>query len=169
MAQLSDDLIEIGHIIGAHGVRGQVKVFSQTSPRENILTYSPWLIDQSGRQYLTDVSGKRQGKNVIASLAEVVDRNAAEALSGAKIMIRREQLPELDQGEYYWSQLIGLQVVNQEGVHLGQVDQMMETGANDVLVVQGDRERLIPYVIEDVIKSIDLEQQQINVDWKEDY
>jgi 16S rRNA processing protein RimM len=169
MDQMDDDLLEIGHIIGAHGVRGQVKVFSQTSPRENILNYSPWVIEQAGRQQLSEISGKRQGKNVIASLAEVSDRNAAEELSGAKILIRRGQLPELAAGEYYWSQLIGLQVVNREDVVLGRVEQMMETGANDVMVVQGDRERLIPYVMEDVIVSVDLVQQQIIVDWKEDY
>lgn len=169
MSQMNDDLIEIGHVIGAHGVRGQVKVFSQTSPRENILTYSPWIIDHSGQQQVTEVRGKRQGKNVIATLSEVTDRNTAEALGGARIMIQRSQLPQLAQGDYYWSQLIGLQVINQEGIMLGVVDQMMETGANDVLVVQGDRERLIPYVMQDVIVSIDLQNEQIVVDWKEDY
>ena len=169
MSQMNDDLIEVGHIIGAHGVRGQVKVFSQTSPRENILAYSPWIIEHSGKRQLTEVSGRRQGKNVIASLSLVEERNLAEELTGATILIRREQLPQLDQGDYYWSQLIGLEVVNREGVSLGSVDQMMETGANDVMVVQGDRERLIPYVMDDVVITIDLDAHRITVDWKEDF
>jgi 16S rRNA processing protein RimM len=127
------------------------------------------VVEHAGRQVVTDVSGRLQGKNVIANLAEVDDRDQAEALAGANIMIRREQLPDLEEGEYYWSQLIGLSVENTEGVDLGRVDQMIETGANDVLVVQGDRERLIPYVMEDVVKSVDLESQRIVVDWQADF
>lgn len=169
MSQLEDDLIEIGHIIGAHGIRGQVKVFSQTSPRENIVTYSPWLLDLDGEKLTIEVKGKRQGKNVIATLADINDRNSAEQLSGCVIRIRRCQLPELAQGDYYWSQLIGIQVVNCQGCLLGLVDHMIETGANDVIVVQGDRERLIPWVLNDVVKSVDLQHSTITVDWQEDY
>lgn len=169
MSRDEDDLIEIGHIIGVHGVKGQVKVFSHTSPRENILNYSPWVIEQAGVHRTTQVKGSRQGKNVIAAVEDVADRDSAMKLAGAKILIRRSQLPVLAKDEYYWSQLIGLQVLSVEGEEFGRVDQMMETGANDVMVVQGDRERLIPYVMHDVIKSVDLDRQQILVDWEPDF
>ena len=169
MSQSGDDLISVGHILGVHGVKGQVRVFSNTSPRENILNYSPWVVSHAGLEQVTEVTGRRQGKNVIASLDLFSDRNLAEEYIGAEIFIYRHQLPELAEGEYYWSQLTGLQVISLEGDDLGVVDQMIETGANDVMVVQGDRERLIPFVIDDVVKSVDLNQQQIQVDWKADY
>jgi 16S rRNA processing protein RimM len=169
MSHNDDDLISVGHILGVHGVRGQVRVFSNTSPRDNILKYSPWVIRHAGMDQVSAVSGRRQGKNVIASLDCINDREHAEVLTGAEILIYRHQLPELSEGEYYWSQLIGLKVVNQDQHDLGTIDQMIETGANDVMVVQGDRERLIPYVMDDVVKSVDLQQQQITVDWEIDY
>lgn len=169
MSQSDDDLISVGHILGVHGVKGQVRIFSNTSPRENILNYSPWVIRHAGVEQVTEVTGRRQGKNVIAGLDCISDRDQAEEFNGAEILIYRHQLPELSQGEYYWSQLTGLQVKNLEGDDLGNVDHMIETGANDVMVVQGDRERLIPYVIDDVVKSVDLQQQQIQVDWNVDY
>ncbi len=169
MPQTDDDLITVGRIIGAHGVRGQVKVYSHTSPRENIVTFSPWIIELGTARTQAHVTGKRQGKNVLANVQGITTRDQAEDLSGATILIHRHQLPRLEQGEFYWSQITGLEVVNLEGVELGRVDHLIETGANDVLVVQGDRERLIPYVMDDVVKSVDLEQQQIVVDWQEDY
>ncbi|MDJ0880401.1 MAG: ribosome maturation factor RimM [Gammaproteobacteria bacterium] len=169
MSQVEDDLIAVGHVIGAHGVKGQIKVFSNTEPRENIVTYSPWVIQQDDKMKIYPVSGKRQGKNVIASLQGITDRDQANDLTGGSIFIRRSQLPDLAEGDFYWSQLIGLQVLSQDGFSLGRIDQMMETGANDVMVVQGDRERLIPYVMGEVILSIDLEKQRIIVDWDKDY
>ena len=169
MSQSDDDLISLGHILGVHGVKGQVKVFSNTSPRENIINYSPWIVRHAGVEYVTRVTGRRQGKNVIAQLDCISDREQAEQFNGADILIYRHQLPELPEDEYYWSQLTGLEVINLEGDVLGNVDHMIETGANDVMVVQGDRERLIPFVMGDVVKSVDLAQQKINVDWKEDY
>jgi 16S rRNA processing protein RimM len=169
MSQSEDDLIAIGHVLGAHGVRGQVRVFSHTSPRENIVTFSPWILHQGDERIEVAVKGKKQGKNVLASLQNVANRDQAEALTGARILIHRDQLPQLDDGDFYWSQLVGLKVRNLQDVELGAVDHMLETGANDVMVVQGDRQRLIPYVIDDVVKSVDLEQQQVMVDWLEDY
>ncbi len=169
MSPVEDDLISVGHIIGAHGVRGQIKVFSHTSPRENIVTYSPWVVQQGEARQSFKVKGRRQGKNVIASLEGVMDRNQAMALTGATIWISQKQLPKLKQGEYYWSQLLGLQVISAQGFDFGSVDQMMETGANDVMVVQGERERLIPFVIDEVIKSVDLEKGQIIVDWDNEF
>lgn len=169
MSSEDDDLIEVGHILGAHGVKGQLKVFSNTSPRENIVGYSPWQLVQAGNQRTVRVTGKRQGKNVIASIEGVSDRDQANALIGAKILIHRDQLPELEAGEYYWSQLTGLQVFSVGGDDLGVVDHMMETGANDVLVVHGERERLIPFVMDEVVKKIDLQSKQIVVEWDSEF
>ena len=169
MPQDNCDLIEIGHILGAHGVKGQVKVFSNTSPKENIVTYSPWLIQQHGLAKTVKVSGRCQGKSVVARIEGVDDRDQAQAMAGAKILINESQLPSLTEGEYYWSQLTGLQVITIQGIELGVIDHMLETGANDVMVVQGDRERLIPYVMDDFIKTIDLDKKQIVVDWDADF
>lgn len=169
MSHGDSDLIEIGHITGVHGVRGQVKVFSNTSPRENIVTYSPWIIQQGGLQTTFQVKGGIQGKNVVASLEGVTDRDQATEMTGAKILIYKSQLPELEEGHYYWSQLIGLEVISTQDINLGTIDHMIETGANDVMVVLGDRERLIPYVMDEVVKSIDLDSGQIIVEWDADF
>lgn len=169
MSLQDDDLIEIGHILSAHGVRGQLKVFSNTSPRENIVTYSPWVIEQAGERRTVNATGKRQGKNVIVQLAGVSDREQANELIGARILIQPDQLPELEQGDFYWSQLIGMNVVSTGNQAFGSVDQMMETGANDVMVVQGDRERLIPFVMDEVVKQVDLDKGEIIVDWDADF
>ncbi len=169
MSNNDDDLIEIGHVLGVHGVKGQVKVFSLTSPRENIVNYSPWLIQHKGLQSQVAITGGKQGKNVVATLDGVSDRDQALEMVGAKILIRSDQLPQLRQGDYYWTQLCGLEVISIEGQSFGHIDHMLETGANDVMVVQGERERLIPYVMDEVVKSIDLDKQQIIVDWDADF
>lgn len=169
MSQEGDDLIEIGHILGVHGVKGQVKVYSNTSPRENIVTYSPWVLQQSGDPKTFDVTGKRQGKNIIARLQGIIDRDQALPLIGARVLIKNHQLPALDEGEFYWSQLIGLQVKSTDGSDFGFIEQMMETGANDVMMVQGDRERLIPFVMDEVIKKVDFDTKQVIVEWDADF
>ena len=169
MSQDVSELIEIGHILGVHGVNGQVKVFSNTSPRENIVKYTPWLIELDGSTSVVDISGQTQGKNVIARIEGVCDRDQAADMIGAKIFIRKNQLPDLQEGDYYWSQLEGLQVFTTTGIELGYIDHMLETGANDVMVVQGDRERLIPYVMDEIVKEINLENQQLIVDWDADF
>ena len=169
MSPGDDDLMELGHIVGVHGVKGQVKVFSNTSPRENIVKYSPWLLEHHGLKKTVKISGNYQGKNVIARIEEITDRNQAHDLIGAKIFINRSQLPRLQKGDYYWSQLMGLQVINTLDIKLGIIDHMLETGANDLMVVRGDRERLIPYVMDEVIINIDLDKQQVVVDWDADF
>ncbi|RLA12207.1 MAG: ribosome maturation factor RimM [Gammaproteobacteria bacterium] len=164
-----DESICVGHVIGVQGVKGWVKVFSDTSPRENILNYSPWII-QTGEDTMTAaVSGRRQGRNVIAQLAGIEDRDLAAELIGSKIYIEPGQLPKLKEGEYYWADLIGMAVESLESEPLGTVETMMETGANDVMVLQGDRERLIPFVIDEIVQEIDLVNKRVVVDWKPDY
>ena len=113
--------------------------------------------------------GRVHGRGLVARLEGITDREVARTLVGAEIAVLREQLPALTEGDYYWADLIGLRVLTEDGLELGVIDYLFETGANDVLVVKGDRERLIPYVQGDVIKGIDLEQGEMRVDWDPDY
>ena len=167
--QECDEAVCVGHILGAQGIKGEVRVFSNTDPRENIVGYSPWRVEIDGQLKTVEVSGRLQGKNVIANMSGVDDRNQAIALTGCKIYILQEQLQPLDNDEYYWSDLIGMEVKSMQAEALGTVDSMMETGASDVMVVKGDRERLIPFVMKDIVQEIDLVKKQMIVDWQADY
>lgn len=165
----NDDLLLAGHVNGVHGIKGWIKVFSNTVPREQILNFSPWLVEHEGELVKIKIKGKKQGKLVIAHLEGCDDRNKALEFVNNNIYIKQSQLPELDEGDYYWSDLEGLTVENLEGETLGTVDSLMETGANDVLVVQGDKEYLIPYVLQDIVKTVDLQKGIMQVDWQIDY
>jgi 16S rRNA processing protein RimM len=170
-----DKLVTLGHVTGAHGLQGWIKVHSDTSPRENIATYGRLLLNQGegqgGKWQSWKVSsGRRQGKNVVLKLKGCNDRDMAEALAGAKIAIYRDQLPELDApDEFYWTDLEGLTVETTEGESLGEIDHLFETGSNDVLVVKGDRERLIPFIWEQVVQEVDLEERRMVVDWDPEF
>ena len=146
-------------------------MFSFTQPRENILRYSPWILQKNNQTKAVKVlGGQRQGSNVVAELEGVLDRDAALELMGWEIMIRKQQLPKPQAGEYYWADLIGLEVVTVEGVKLGKVDHLMETGANDVLVVTDDQvERLIPFLQQQTVLKIDLTARSMVVDWDPDF
>lgn len=146
-----------------------MRVFSNTSPRENIVKYSPWIIEQGDELKAVGVSGRSQGRNVVAQLDGCEDRNHAEALTGCRILIDPAQLPRLQQGDYYWSDLIGLKVESLQGDALGVVESLLETGADDVLVVNGERERLIPFVLGDIVHDVDIDGQRMVVDWLPDY
>jgi 16S rRNA processing protein RimM len=169
MSQHDDDLICVGHILGAQGIKGWVRVFSNTSPRENIVSYSPWVIERGSELSKVEVTGRLQGKNVLAQLAGIEDRNQAEELTGCQIYISPEQLPRLESGEYYWSDLIGLSVETLQGDPLGVVESMLETGADDVMVLSGERERLIPFVVDQIVREVDLGNQRLVVDWSPEY
>jgi 16S rRNA processing protein RimM len=153
-----------------YGVGGWVRVFSYTEPRGNIVDYQPWHL-RSGDDWEPRrlAEGRVHGKGVIARLEGCEDRDQALALMNREIGVRRDQLPATAPGEYYWSDLMGLEVVNLQHASLGKVDHLLETGANDVLVVVGDRERLIPFVQHDVVKRVDLETGVIQVDWDKDF
>ncbi len=164
--------ITIGEISGAYGIKGWVRIHSHTQPRENVLRYSPWELEHGGERWQVSVlAGRRQGRSVVARIEGIDTRDQAERLRGAKIHIDRAQLPELPAGEYYWADLIGMQVVDLQGRRLGQVVNLLETGANDVLIVDGEagREILIPWIRERVIKKVDLPARTIQVDWDPDY
>ena len=162
--------ISVGKITGAFGVKGRVKVFSYTDPRENIIKYSPWKLTREDKVREVEViGGKRQGKAIVAQIKNVVDRDEAEKLSGWDISVSYSQLPETEADEYYWQDLIGLKVETVEGVALGEIDYLLETGANDVVVVKGERERLIPFLQGDTIIKIDLEAGIMSVNWDPEF
>ncbi len=165
------DYINAGQISGVFGVKGSVKVFSYTDPRENILRYSPWLLKKNDqtRQFKV-VSGQRQGLNVVAYLEGIQDRDQAFDLIGWDILINKSQLPKPGKDEYYWLDLIGLDVKNLQDEYLGKVDHLLETGANDVLVVlDGETERLIPFLQSTTVLNIDLQAGIMIVDWDADF
>lgn len=168
--ETGQDRVALGHINGVFGVQGWVKVFSYTEPRERIVKYKQWLIKRDGVwQSINVISGRSQGKGVVARLEGITDRNAAELLMGSEIAIKRSELPRLSKNEFYWSDLIGLDVVNLDGEPLGQVTGLMETGAHDVLVVEDEAERLIPWVMGDVVVSVDTLEKRITVNWDKDF
>jgi len=167
---LSEQHISVGKISGVFGIKGWVKVFSFTDPRENILTYSPWLLKKGDQiKTVSVVEGQLQGKTIVAQLADIDDRNQAESLMGWDIFITQDQLPKSAKGEYYWSDLIGLQVETIDGIQLGVVNSLLETGANDVIIVQGERERVVPFLQGQTIIKVDLDAGKIIVDWDPDF
>lgn len=160
----------VGEVSGVYGVRGWLRVRSHTDPVEQILSYGPWQLEGSGGRCALRLEGGRvHGRAVLAKLAGIDDRDQARGLVGARISVAREALPELEPGEYYWNDLIGLSVVTRRGDDLGTVTGLMATGANDVLVVEGDRQRLVPFIDEDVVLSVDLEAGRIQVDWDPEF
>lgn len=165
----------VGKITAQYGVKGWVKVYSYTRPAEQILGYRRWVLakrpDADDWQSVRVVSSRRQSQKLLAKLAGVDDRNASAGLAGKWIAIAPSQLACLPEGEYYWSDLIGLEVVNQDGVALGRVDHLVETGANDVLVIRRDgeaKERLVPWS-PDAIIDVDTEGRRIRVGWDADF
>ncbi len=165
--------ILLGHISGLFGVKGWVKVFSYTSPRAQIIAYKEWHLGEHKQDMLRLEAGQTHKDGVIAKLVGIDDRDQATNLLQQEIWVNQRALPELAQGEYYWHQLIGCQVIDTDGHIIGQVRDLIETGANDVLIVKAlqdhKREHLIPYIREQVIKSIDLDSGQIIVEWDLNY
>lgn len=166
-------LVELGHINGAFGVHGWVKVYSQTRPMEDILKYRQWQLEMrpgSGiRTTVKVLEGRRQGKGIVARISGCSDRDQAAAMRGISISVAATELEALEDGEYYWRDLIGLTVRNLQDVELGRVSSLLETGNNDVLVVKGDRERLIPYLPGNSVLEIDLATGRMQVDWDADF
>ena len=161
--------VVLGRISGLFGVKGWVKVYSYTEPREAVLEYRRWLLSSNDEwREATVAEGKRHGKTIIARLDGYVDRDQAAELIGTDIAVPRDELPDAEEGRFYWSDLEGLRVVHRDGTELGRVAYLLDTGANDVMVVQGEQERLIPFVMGEVILGVDLADGRIDVDWEWD-
>lgn len=163
--------ILVGRIHGAFGVRGEVKLESLTEPQGNLMRYQPWILrDAAGRE--REVSGAKArpgGKGLIGTLPGVEDRDAAEALRGAELFVPRSALPPPKDGEFYWIDLEGLRVENLDGVDFGKAAFVFSNGANDVLLVRGDRERMIPWIRPDFVRELDFDAGRILVDWDADF
>jgi len=161
--------LTVGRIAGVFGVHGWVKIQSYTSPRDNLLSYRPWFIVRLGVFHeRTLLAGQSHGKGLVALFDNCTDPTTALPLVGCEVAVRREVLPPPEDGEYYWTDLIGLRVFTLQGVDLGRLDYLMETGANDVLVIQGERERLIPY-LSSVVREVDLAANRLVVDWDPEF
>ena len=167
--------VRLGYISGVYGVRGWVRIFSYTRPREQILAYPRWYLGATeAAQTPLDtvgvtVSGRAHGKGVVAKIAGVDDRDAALALIGRGILVARDALPATAPGEYYWTDLIGLTVRTAAGEALGTVTELLETGAHDVLVLDDRPDRLIPFAPGTVVTEVDLERREIVVEWAADW
>jgi len=135
---------------------------------EAILQYQPWLLGED-RKPVTIVDGRKQGKGIAALLPGFENREQAVSLVGLQLFVRREQLPETDEDEYYWSDLEGLEVKTTHGELLGRVERLMETGAHDVLVIRGNREHLVPFIQGQYVTRVDLEDGTIEVDWDPEF
>jgi 16S rRNA processing protein RimM len=165
---LERKLVPLGHVAGVHGIQGWVKIHSQTEPREAIFEYQPWLLGDSLEEVRVR-QGKKHGNRLIALLEDIDSREQAEALVHQPIAVYRDQFPEPPSGEFYWADLLGLVVKLEDGRELGTIEQMLATGANDVMVVRGERERLIPFVHGQYVKKVDLDAGVVTVDWDPDF
>lgn len=168
--------IRLGRVASPFGVKGWVKLVSFTQPRENIFSYKRFFASRDGAEIELEMdAGKAQGKGLIAHFTGFDTPEAVRELTGLELHVSSDALPDLDGDDYYWHQLIGLQVINQGGVVLGRVESLFETGANDVMVVApdvgsvDDKQRLIPWLPDRVVIEVDRAGDRIVVDWEADY
>ena len=153
-----------------HGIKGFVTVHSFTEPRENILQYNHWhILLPNGQKEIVLSHVEVQSKAIIAQIEGYAERESVAALTNREIVVQKKQLAHLETGEYYWHQLIGLEVFNRQDEHFGHVVEIMPTGSNDVLVVKGEKRHLIPYLPEQFVLEVDLAQNRIIVDWDKDF
>jgi 16S rRNA processing protein RimM len=167
MAAESERRVVVGRIAALYGVQGWTRILSFTRPRERLLEYRPWEIERAGRwQPVVLDAAKIHGDGIIARFEGRGDRDSARVLLGCEIAVARGCLPPPAAGEYYWVDLIGLEARNRDGEMLGTVDRIIETGANDVLVVRGaDTEELVPFVFGTYVCEVDLDRRQLVLDW----
>jgi 16S rRNA processing protein RimM len=180
-AELPPDAIEVGRIADAWGIKGWFKVLPHSASPEALFSSRRWYLQPSergaktfsGTVLLRVKEAKEHSDSVVASAHDIDDRNAAEALKGARVFVARSSFPTPAADEYYWVDLIGLQVVNREGVALGEVKELLSTGAQTVLVLEyleegKTLERMIPFVSA-YVDTVDLPGKRITVDWQPDY
>ncbi|GLX84440.1 ribosome maturation factor RimM [Thalassotalea loyana] len=168
-----NNLITLGKVGSVYGIKGWLKIHSFTENAEDIFDYSPWSLKLGGKtQSVTVTDWRKHNNGLIAKFDGIDDRDIAQGVVSHEITVDESVLPELPEGDFYWRDLIGMAVVTEQGYNLGEVTDIMETGANDVLVVKanrndgfGKKERLIPYLFEQVVKTVDATNKQITVDW----
>jgi 16S rRNA processing protein RimM len=162
--------IVLGRVTGPFGVHGWVKVASFTEPREQILEYPLWRAEQANgaNRELRPAEGKAHGKGLIVRLEGIGDRDAAIALGKPELWVEREVLPLLRPGEHYQADLVGFEVVNLQGAHLGRVDHFLDLPANPVMVVVGERERWLPAGPGQLLR-VNAGERRITVDWDAEF
>lgn len=168
-----NDLVILGKLGAPYGIKGWLKISSYTDTPDDIFEYSPWLLKINNElKTVSVVDWRRHNKGLVAKLDCVDDRDVAHELTNIEIAVNVSELPELPEDEFYWRDLMGMQVCTNKGYNLGKVDDLLETGSNDVLVVKansndgfGKHERLIPFIEEQVILDVDQDNRQITVDW----
>ena len=173
---IPDDLVLVGHVTGAYGIQGWVRIRPYSSDGDALLSAKTWWLDKPELHDIEMLQSKLHNDEVVARLMGVSGREAAEALKGATVQIRRSHFPALDNDEFYWVDLIGLAVVNERGEHLGVVGDLMDNGAHPILrveqpVAEGQKpapELLIPFV-DQFVKTVDQAARLITVDWEADY
>ena len=166
-----DKKIYLGKITGVHGIKGWLKIQSFSSPPENILNYPLWIINNRGQEGFYSVEqGRKHSNKILVKLEKIDDRTKAESFINSKIKIMKSDLPKLPNESYYWSDLEGLSVLNSEEKLIGIVDSLIETGANDVMVVNTTKDKriLIPFVMHEIIKEVSIELNYVKVDWSID-
>ena len=169
-AEKDEKLVIVGRIGAPYGVKGWMKIHSFTEPVGNILAYQPWVVKRQGQWQLLEISdSRRHNKGVIAAIDGCESKEATVSYRHAEIAITRQQLPTLGEHQYYWTDLQGLTVFTTSGNELGRIDCILPTGANDVLVVKGKRQHLIPYLLHKVIKTVDRVNGKMIVDWDADF
>ncbi|MFT5235469.1 MAG: 16S rRNA processing protein RimM [Shewanella sp.] len=169
--------VVLGKIGSSHGIKGWLKITTYTDSVEGIFNYSPWLIKEQGEWREVKVTQWRcQGKAVVALLEGVETRDQSQMLTNCEIAVTAEQMQDLPEDEFYWRDLIGCEVINTKGYKMGKVQEIVETGSNDVLLVKanakdgfGKAERMIPFVTEQFIIEVNLAEKQILVDWDPDF
>lgn len=166
----NDKTINIGKVIGLHGVKGWLKILSFSSPPENIFNYKSLIISN---KYINQIfhieDSRKQGKKILIKLDNIDDRTSAESLKESDIYIQRSDLPQLSEDTYYWEDLLGFNVFNQNNIKIGNVDSFIETGSNDVLIVKTTKNKniLIPFIMNKSIKVVNTESHYITVDWED--
>lgn len=158
--------VELGRVVGVFGVRGWIRLRSHTVPPDGILLYRRWHI--AGREWQV-AEGHAQGDTVVAGLKGLEDRDAALTLRGQGIEVARSALPKPRKGEFYWTDVLGSEVVSTAGAKLGTLSSVTSNGAQDVMVVTGERERLIPFVTGAIVQYVDPVAKRIVVDWQPEY
>jgi len=165
-----EEIVVMAKVLVPYGVNGWVKVYSFTEKLESFLQYKKLFLSKDQKNWIEIkvIDIKLHGKTIVANFLEIANRTQAENYKGYLIGVPKNLLPRLKEEQYYWSDLIGCEVLNLQNISFGLVDTFIETGANDVIVVKGDKERLIPYTTEAVLK-VDTINRKIMVDWNEDF
>jgi 16S rRNA processing protein RimM len=173
MSNASDTLI-VGKVGAPYGVKGWVKITSYTEEPANIFDYRPWLLEQkAGSKEVKIDQWKTHNKGLVAKFVGIDDRDSADLLKNIEISIASSQLPELAEDEFYWRELVGMKVVTESGYDLGKIEEMFETGANDVMLIKanindafGQKQRMVPYLVEQVVKQVNKTERVVTVDWE---